>query len=156
VIGLADKFTRFENRLKTAGLEGENLAAVGDRLFTIANRNGVEIEALGSVYARVSLAGEELGATQEKLDTSVSAVSDALRVQGSSAEASRGALLQLSQALGQDIVRAEEFNSILEGALPIAQAAARGIARFEGSVAKLRTAIINGEVTSREFFEGIL
>src|SRR5690606_38164176 len=45
---------------------------------------------------------------------------------------------------------------ILEGALPIAQAAARGIARFEGSVAKLRKAIINGEVSSREFFEGIL
>lgn len=156
VIGLADKFTRFENRLKTAGLEGENLAAVGDRLFTIANRNGVEIEALGSVYARASLAAKELGATQENLDTFVGAVSDALRVQGSSAEAARGALLQLSQALGQDIVRAEEFNSILEGALPIAQAAARGIARFEGSVAKLRKAIINGEVTSKEFFEGIL
>lgn len=156
VFSLADKFTRFENRLKTAGLEGENLAAVGDRLFEIANRNGVEIEALGSVYARASLAAKELGADQQKLDTFVGAVSDALRVQGSSAEASRGALLQLSQALGQDIVRGEEFNSILEGALPIAQAAARGITRFEGSVAKLRTAIINGEVTSKEFFEGVL
>ncbi|MDF1625670.1 MAG: tape measure protein [Parvibaculaceae bacterium] len=156
VTQLADKFTRFENRLKTAGLEGENLARVGDRLFDIANRNGVEIEALGSVYARASLAADELGASQGQLDTFTRAVSDALRVQGSSAEASRGALLQLSQALGQDIVRAEEFNSILEGALPIAQAAARGIERFEGSVARLRTAIVNGEVTSREFFEGIL
>lgn len=156
VIGLADKFTRFENRLKTAGLEGENLVAVGNRLFEIANRNGVEIEALGGVYARASLAAKELGADQAQLDTFVGAVSDGLRVQGSSAEASRGALLQLSQALGQDIVRAEEFNSILEGALPIAQAAARGISRFEGSVAKLRAAIIKGEVTSREFFEGII
>lgn len=156
VTDLADKFTRFENRLKTAGVEGDRLATVGDRLFEIANKNGVEIEALGSVYARASLASKELGADQQQLDTFVSAVSDALRVQGSSAEASRGALLQLSQALGQDVVRAEEFNSILEGALPIAQAAARGIDRFEGSVAKLRSAIIEGEVTSREFFEGIL
>lgn len=153
---LADKFTRFENRLKTAGVEGERLATVGDRLFEVANRNGVEIEALGSVYARASLSANELGATEQNLDTFVSAVSDALRVQGSSAEASRGALLQLSQAIGQDIVRAEEFNSILEGALPIAQAAARGMTRFGGSVAQLRTAIINGEVTSREFFEGII
>lgn len=156
VAQLADKFTRFENRLKTAGIEGENLTRVGDRLFEVANRNGVEIEALGSVYARASLASKELGASQGQLDTFTRAVADALRVQGSSAEASRGALLQLSQALGQDVVRAEEFNSILEGALPIAQAAARGIDRFEGSVAKLRTAIINGEVTSKEFFEGIL
>lgn len=156
VAGLADKFTRFENRLKTAGIEGENLNRVGDKLFATANKNGVEIEALGAVYARASLASDELGASQQQLDTFTGAVSDALRVQGSSAEASRGALLQLSQALGQDIVRAEEFNSILEGALPIAQAAAKGIDRFGGSVAKLRTGIINGEVTSREFFNGII
>ena len=153
---LSDKFIRFENRLKTAGIEGERLTTVADKLFETANRNGVEFEALGSVYARASLSSKDLGASQEQLDTFVNAVSNGLRIQGASAESARGALLQLSQSLGQDIVRGEEFNSILENALPLAQAAARGIDRFKGSVSDLRTAIINGEVTSREFFNGIL
>ena len=48
----------------------------------------------------------------------------ALAIQGSSATESSGALRQLSQAFSSGIVRAEEFNSILEGAFPIAQAAA--------------------------------
>lgn len=156
VARLADSYTRFENRLKTAGLEGENLISVVDTLFEIANRNGVEIEALGTVYSRASLAAKELGANEETLEIFVNAVSNALRVQGATAESSRGALLQLSQALGADIVRAEEFNSILEGARPLAQAAANGITRFGGSVAKLRQEIVKGQVSSREFFEGIL
>ena len=40
--------------------------------------------------------------------------------------------------------------------MPLAQAAARGIDRFGGSVSRLRTGIIDGQVTSREFFDAIL
>src|SRR5690606_31893845 len=59
---------------------------------------------------------------------------------------------QLSQALGSGIVRAEEFNSILEGALPVAQAAAAGLEEAGGSVAKLRALVIDGAVSSEAFF----
>lgn len=53
-------------------------------------------------------------------------------------------------------MRGEEFNSLLENALPVVQAAARGIDRFEVSVARLRKAIVDGKVSSKEFFDGIL
>ena len=53
-------------------------------------------------------------------------------------------------------MRGEEFNSILEGAFPIALAAARGIERTGGSIGRLRTEIIEGRVSSEEFFRGIL
>src|SRR5690606_3612868 len=75
-----------------------------------------------------------------------------LRVSGQSAAESSGALLQLSQALGSGVVRAEEFNSILEGALPIAQAAAAGLEEAGGSVSKLRALVIDGKVSSEAFF----
>ena len=67
----------------------------------------------------------------------------------------RGALTQLSQTLGQSIVRGEEFNSILEGAFPIALAAARGLDAAGGSVGRLRTLVIEGRVSSEEFFRAI-
>lgn len=154
--GLIDGFTRLQNSLRVAGLEGEALASVQERLRQIGATYGVEIEALGSVFSRATLAQKELGASTEEIIRLNEIIAAGLKVTGTSSQQASGALLQLGQALGSDIVRGEEFNSILEGALPIAQAAARGIERFGGSVAKLRTEIVNGNVTSKEFFEGIL
>ena len=156
VVEAADAYTRFTNQLKVAGVAGSNMDEVQSALFASAQKNGVEIEALGKLYSRASMAAGELGADQGKLLQFTDGVTAALRVQGGSSESASGALLQLSQALGYGIVRAEEFNSILEGAYPIAQAAARGIDGMGGSVARLRAAVANGQVTSQQFFAGLL
>jgi tape measure domain-containing protein len=156
ILSAADAFTKFENALKTAGVEASNLALVQDRLFAAANKNGVEIGALGQVYGRLTMSAKELGASTNDMLKFVDGVTAALKVQGGSTEQASGALLQLSQAMGAGIVRAEEFNSVLEGALPIAQAAARGIDGMGGSIAKLRTAVTEGKVTSQQFFQGLL
>jgi tape measure domain-containing protein len=156
VVEAADAYTRFTNQLKVAGVAGSNMDEVQSALFASAQKNGVEIEALGKLYSRASMAAGELGADQGKLLQFTDGVTAALRVQGGSSESASGALLQLSQALGSGIVRAEEFNSILEGAYPIAQAAARGIDGMGGSVARLRAAVADGRVTSQQFFAGLL
>lgn len=156
LVEAADAYTGLTNQLRVAGLAGDELAKVQDRLFAAANRNGAQIGAVTQLYSRGAMAAGDLGATQEKLLQFVDGVTAGLKVQGGSAEASSGALLQLSQALGGGIVRAEEFNSVLEGAFPIAQAAARGIDGMNGSVSKLRTAVADGKVTSAVFFEGLL
>ncbi|KAF0102239.1 MAG: phage tape measure protein [Rhodospirillaceae bacterium] len=152
----ADAFTSLTNAIKVTGAEGAALEYTQQRLFKSANQSGVEIDALGQLYSRAAMAGKELGVSQEGLLEFVDGVTAALRVQGGSTEAARGALLQLSQALGAGTVRAEEFNSILEGALPIAQAAARGMDGMGGSVAKLRTAVLEGAVTSKAFFDATM
>ncbi len=156
ILQAADAFTALTNSIKVTGAEGTSLAFVQERLFAAANKNGVEIGALGQLYSRTALAGKELGISQERLLEFVDGVTAALRVQGGSTEQASGALLQLSQALGSGTVRAEEFNSILEGALPIAQAAARGMDGMGGSVAKLRAAVTEGRVSSQAFFEATM
>jgi len=153
---LVDGFTRLQNSLRVAGLEGEALANVQERLRQIGATYGVEIEALGSVFNRASLAQKELGASTEQIIRLNEIIAAGLKITGTSSQEASGALLQLGQALGSGVVRAEEFNSVLEGALPIAQAAARGIAGFDGSVSKLRAAIADGQITSRQFFDGVL
>lgn len=156
IVQAADSFTQLTNALKVAGVASHDLISVQDRLFAAANKNGVEIGAVGQLYSRMAQSSRELGTSQEQMLKFVDGVTAALRIQGGSTESASGALLQLAQAMGAGIVRAEEFNSILEGALPIAQAAARGIDGMEGSVAKLRAAINAGTVTSRMFFDGAL
>lgn len=156
LVQFADGFTRIQNALKITGLEGAALTGVQDKLFASAQKFGAEYEAIAGVYSKGAQAANELGASQEQLLQFTDAVGAALKVQGGSAAASQGALLQLGQALGAGVVRAEEFNSIIEGAYPLAQAAARGIDGYGGSVAKLRAAIADGKVTSEQFFQGIL
>jgi len=156
LIRLNDTFVEVANRAKVADINLNGMGAQLDDLFSIAQRTRGPVDALTSVYQRASLAANELGASQDDLLRFVEAVGQGLAVQGGAANTARGSLLQLSQALGTGIVRAEEFNSILEGAFPIALAAANGLDRAGGSVARLRTLIINGQVTSEEFFNAIL
>ncbi|ATC26500.1 tape measure protein [Caulobacter vibrioides] len=148
----ADGYTRYTNQLKVAGLEGQNLTTVQDRLFATAQKYGAPLEQLGTLYGRTAAAQKELGASNEDLLRFTNGTAAALKVQGGSAEEARGALLQLTQGLGSTIFRAEEFNSVLEGARPIIQAVARGSDRWGGSISKLRADIIAGNVSNKEFF----
>lgn len=149
---LLDSSVRITNALKTAGLEDTALTRVYDRLFQSAQRNAAPLEALVTLYGRASLVQKELRASQSDLLNFTDKVALALRVSGQSAEEASGALLQLSQILGAGTVRAEEFNSVQEGALPILQAVAAGLKEAGGSVAKLRSLVIDGKVSSEAFF----
>jgi tape measure domain-containing protein len=150
---LIDTATRIQNALKTAGLEGEQLTKVYDKLFASAQKNSVPIESMVELYSRLSLAQKELGVDTDQLLSFTDKIGQALRVSGKSASEASGALLQLSQALGGGIVRAEEFNSVLEGAPAIVQAVAAGLTEAGGSVSKLRSLVNDGKVSSQAFFK---
>lgn len=152
----ADGYTRFTNQLRVAGQEGEGLAQTQERLFGIAQRYGIELESIGTLFSRTAQVSGELGASQEQLIQLSSGVAAALKIQGTSATEAQGALLQLSQALGSGTVRAEEFNSINEGALPILKAVAQNMDGVGGSVAKLKQLVNDGEVSSQAFFQAFL
>lgn len=104
---LMDASTRITNALKVAGLEGDELKKVYDSLFQSAQRNAAPMEALVTLYGRASLVQKELNVSTAELLNFTDKVAVALRVSGQSAAESSGALLQLSQALGSGIVRAD-------------------------------------------------
>ncbi|WP_066281080.1 tape measure protein, partial [Blastomonas sp. CCH1-A6] len=149
-------YTRLQNSLKVAGLEGENLANVQQRLLDLSGRYGVNIEELARLFGNSSQAASELGASQDQLITLTEATAQSLKITGTSAAQAQGAILGLTQALASGTVRAEEFNQINEGGLrPLLQLAAN-TEQFGGSVAKLRQAVVDGKVSSEQFFQAIL
>lgn len=156
LIRTADAFAGIQNQLRIVTDSTEELTQANERLFEIAQDTRQPLEATVELFTRASIAADELGASEEQLFRLTEITGQALAVQGSSAAEASGALRQLSQSFASGIVRAEEFNSILEGAFPLAQAAARGIDEAAGSVGKLRNLVVEGEITSREFFEAIL
>ncbi|MDW9463711.1 tape measure protein [Sinorhizobium meliloti] len=149
---LSEAATRIDNSLKVAGLSGAELEKVYQGLAKAAADNGAPIETLASLYGKAAQAQKELGVTSAELLTFTNNVALALRVAGTDATAASGALLQLGQALGSGKVQAEEFNSILEGAPTIAQAAAAGLKEAGGSVSQLKQLVVDGAISSEAFF----
>ena len=156
ILQTVNTYQSLQNSLRVVTDGTDELAAANERLFEISQATRQPLEATAQLYSRASIAAKELGASQDQLFDLVTITGQALAVQGGSAAEASGALRQLSQSFSSGIVRAEEFNSILEGAFPLAQAAARGIEEAAGSVGKLRSMVVEGEITSREFFEAIL
>lgn len=156
LVRTSDQYVEMTNSLRVLGMTAEQATERLNQIGDIARRTRSPLEATAQLYQRVSIASKEMGASQEDVLRFTENVGLALAQQGGSAEAASGALFQLSQALAGGVVRAEEFNSILEGAFPIAQAAANGIDKAGGSIGRLRQMMLDGEVTSKMFFDAIL
>jgi tape measure domain-containing protein len=156
LLGLTDSFTRLQNNLRVAGIAGEDMKAVQDRLFESAQKYGVEIEGLSGLFSSLTQASKELGASQEQVFGIADAVSASLKITGSSAAEAGGALMQLQQVFRGSKVQAEEYNSLIDGLYPLLEAAAAGSDRWGGSVGKLTADVKASKVTSAEFFQAIL
>ena len=156
IVQLTNTYQTLQNQLRVVTGSQEELNVASERLFEIAQDTRTPLESVTELFSRASIAAGELGASQEELFRLTEITGQALAVQGSSAAESAGALRQLSQSFASGVVRAEEFNSILEGAFPLAQAAARGIDEAGGSVGRLRNLVVEGKISSQEFFRAIL
>ena len=152
----SQQFTKLQNSLKVTGLEGDALNKTFGSLFQIAQKNGTAIEPLVTLYSRAAQAQKELNANSADLLKFTDGISLALRVAGTDSTQAAGALLQLSQAIGSGVVRAEEFNSVNEGARPILQAVAAGLKEAGGSVSTLKNLVNEGKVSSEAFFRAFL
>ena len=151
----ADEYTQISNALRLATDGAAAYVAAQRDVFAVAQDTRAPLGAVASLYQRLSQSAEELGASQADLLGVTRGVGQALAIQGSSATEAAGPLLQLGQALGGGTVRAEEFNSLLEGAPVLLRAAARHIDGVDGSLARLRQRVNEGTLSSREFFAAL-
>lgn len=150
---VADDYTKIINTLKVAGVQ--DTAGTFNKLFASAQRNAAPLDALATLYGRVSAAQTTLKASSDDVMSVTDIVAQSLRVGGTSASEASGALLQLGQALAGGKVQAEEYNSLLDGMRPLLEAAAAGIKEAGGDVAKLTALVKDGKVSSEAFFRGI-
>ncbi|MBN9468979.1 MAG: tape measure protein [Bosea sp.] len=148
----ADEYKKIVNTLTVAGVTEAQRGGVLDALTKSAQANAVPLEALASLYGRVSQAQTTLKTTSGELLQFTDLVSQALRVGGTSASEASGALLQMGQALSGGVVRAEEYSSMLEGAYPLLQAVAAGLKEAGGDVSKLSSLVREGKVSSEAFY----
>lgn len=151
-----DAYNRMENQLKILGYQQDQVAVGMEKLYNIAQRSRAPYEQMVNLYGKMGQAAGELGKSEAEMMRFTELAGKALAVQGTSGNAARGVLTQLTQAMGEGIVRAQEYNSMVENARPLLLAAAKGLDEAGGSVSKLRQIMLDGRLTSTMFFDAVM
>lgn len=149
----ADKMRLLEartiNASKGIALGTQNFEA----LKKVAISTGTSLEGIVTVFQRISNTKNSIGATNAEMLTLTDTVSKLGVLSGASGEAIKNSLVQFSQAMAGGIVRAEEFNSIVENTPEIAIKIAEGLGV---SMGKLRLMVIEGKLLSKDVFDVLI
>lgn len=153
VARLADQYTLLQSRLKAATDATGDYNQVSRQLFELSQDTGTALRDNIELFDRIRIGAQELGRTNEEVIELVEAINKLGQIGGSSSTELSNAAIQLSQGLAGGIIRAEEFNSIIENTPRLAQAIAEGLGR---SVGELRGMVLEGELLADDVFESIL
>lgn len=137
VVELSDSFTTLENRLRVTTDSAEELAAVQQRLFQIANDTRTPIETTATLYQRFRLATLSLGASQNDVLTAITAVNQAAKLSGATAIEANAALIQLSQGFNRGTLSGDEFRSVSEQLPVILDIVAKQMGKTRAEVVQL-------------------
>ena len=145
VAGVADEYSNLAARIKLVTGEGVAFDAAFQGVQQIAIATNSELEATGTLFARISEAGKELGLSQEAALSLTQTINQAIQLSGGSADSAKASIVQLVQGLQSGVLRGDEFNSVMEQSPRLAQALAAGLGKTTG---ELRAMAKEGQLTS--------
>ena len=152
----ADAYTDITSKVRLYAKSESEVIRIREELFRVSNETNTSVKATAQLYSRLSLSQKELGASNQQVIKFTELVGKSLALSGTDAVSAQGSIIQLSQAMGEGIVRAQEFNSILENAPYLLQVVAQRIEGAGGTVAGLRKVMKDGKLTSKDFFDALL
>lgn len=142
---LADQAAQLSARLRLATKDQEAFETAYRGTFAVAQQTASQWDSIAGLYARLTQS-TTLG--QERVLKLTETIAKAFQVSGSSpAEAERG-ITQLTQALAAGVLRAEEFQTLLDTSPRIVQALAD---QFDISFGQVRDVVNDGRVQTADF-----
>lgn len=129
---------------------------VQEKLFAVTQNIRSPLEETAQLYARINRVSDSLGASQNQSIKFTEGVGKALAIQHSRVGEVTGGLIQLAQALGSGIVRSQEFRSINDSLPVVMRTVAKNMEGGAVSVSQLRRRMLEGNLTSEQFFQAFL
>ena len=152
VIGIADAWKGYDNRIRLFTNSAKELKATQLELFAISQRTRVSMGSTVDLYARLSVANKALGLDSAALHGVLETISQTLIISGGSADSANAAVIQLGQGLASGVLRGEELNSVMEQAPRLAFALAAGM---NVPIGKLRELGAAGKITSTQVIQAL-
>ena len=153
VISEGDRMRQIEGRFKALTGDADRARALVTGMLESIRQTGAEIDGTAASIARFRIAGDAIGATDQQVIQFTENFQKLGRIGGATTEAMSNAALQLSQGLSAGVVRAEEFNSIIENTPLVATSIAKAMGL---SVGELRAMVVEGELLSKDVFAALL
>lgn len=142
---MSDQASNLAGRLKLATKSQEEFARAYKQTYAIAQQGQADWSSVVNLFAQLT---QTTGQSQERILNLTKIISQAFRVSGASAQDTSNGLRQLQQAMAGGVLRAEEFNTIIETSPRIVQALAD---HFGISFGKVRQYVKDGKVSTQEF-----
>lgn len=140
-----DTFTQLENRLRSTGIEGQNLTGVYQALLKASNDTRSSVQGSVELYSRLALSSRELGVSQSQLIDFTKSLNQAIILSGASATEAEAGLIQLSQGMASGTLRGDELRSVLEQLPAVADVIAKQLGVTRG---QLREMGQDGKITA--------
>lgn len=149
---VADNVTQLQARISRLSADTAEAKATFSTLAMIASNTGASLQDTQNLWEKLTSSLKATGATNSQILFLTDTLQKIGRVGGSSAEEMAGALRQFGQSIDGGIVRAEEFNSIVESMPELARQIAAGMGV---SMGQLRQEMLAGKVTSEAALNAI-
>ena len=147
-----DSYRQIENQLRLVTSSTKQLKTAQEGVLAVANATGASLDTTARLYANLErFAGQFLKTQQDTLDLTL-AINQAALVSGASVQESSNAIRQLTQGIPGGVLRAEEFNSVIENLPRLGQAIADGLGI---GIGELRKQVNEGLVTSEKLVTAI-
>lgn len=150
VLATIDAFTNLQNRLRSTGLEGQNLTGVYKELLRVSNETRSSVQGSVELYSRLAVSSKELGVSQSQLVDFTKSLNQAIILSGASATEAQNGLIQLSQGMASGTLRGDELRSVLEQLPAVADVIAKKLGVTRGQLRKMGE---DGKITARTILE---
>lgn len=149
----ADSYNLLQKRIRLATKETGDYMRVSDELNRIAKATGTELGTNVSLFQALARSSKELGATNTDVLKLAQTVNQLGVMSGSTTADMANGIRQFTQSMSGGVVRAEEFNSIIENMPELANRIGQGLGKTNG---ELRQMMLNGELLSKDVFNVLL
>lgn len=149
----ADQFKMVSMRIKNATESVQEYEQSYRRVLELSKETGASLESVTSLYVGIKRSAKDTGASNAEVLQLTESLNKLGVISGASSTSMSNAMLQLSQSMAGGVVRAEEFNSIIENTPEIAAAMAKGMGM---TVGQLRLAVNEGSVLAKDVMGSIL
>jgi tape measure domain-containing protein len=150
VIGLADAYTNFKNRVSVVTSSQDELKVVMGKVYDIAERSRSGLQETADLYTRIALSSKSLGISQSEALQMTESVNKAIILSGASTQEASAGMIQFGQALASGRLRGDELRSIMEQLPMVADIIARHLGVTRGELWALGH---QGKITSLDLVE---
>jgi len=148
----ADNMSQLNARIERLTGSAATASQTMQSLMNISSTTGGSLQDTAKLWETLSTALRSTGATNGQILQLTETLQKIGRIGGTSAEEMANALRQFGQSISSGVVRAEEFNSILEQMPELARQMAAGLGI---SIGELRQLMLDGKLTAQDALNAI-